>query len=418
MRTLTAHAAGVDIGAHAIVACVPDGEDQQSVRTFGPDTAALQTLADWLGDRGRQTVAMAATGVYWMPLFEALAARGLQCCLLSAQSIQRVPGRTSDGLDCPWIQTLHSDGVLSASFRPDADGVARRTLLRHRAQLLEPRAPHLLHLQKALLQRHIPWSHALREVPGTTGLRISRAIVAGERDPQPLAALRHDRCKQAAEEMALARTGTWRAAHLFVLGQVRALFDCSTVQLRVCDTQIDGAFSVLRRRFASALPGPALPESSPPPRRQPHSHRKHAPAGNPRAHILRITGVDRVAVPGMRDALAQTIFAEIGTDMHKWPEDKPCCSWLGLAPQNDLSGGQGLQSRTMKNRHRAAHACRMAAPSVLRSHWAFGAFSRRLKGRLGPAQALVATAHQIARTVYHMLKHRVPYHEMGAAEYH
>jgi transposase len=417
MRKITAHAAGVDIGAHEIVACVPDGEDQQIVRTFGTYTADLQTLADWLVDRGIQTVAMESTGVYWIPLFEELEARGLQCCLISAQSIKRVPGRKSDVLDCQWIQTLHSYGLLSASFRPDADFVALRTLLRHRAQLLEHRAPHILHMQKALLQMNIQLSQALSDVTGTTGLRIIRAIVAGERDPHTLAALRNYRCKKEAEEMALALTGTWRAEHLFVLGQALALFDFYTVQLSACDAQIEGAFSVIRPRFASALPGPSLPESSTPPRRKPHSHSKNAPAGNTRAHILRITGVDLVAVHGMSDSLAQTILAEIGTDMHKWPDDKHFCSWLGLAPKNDISGGKVLKSRTMKNRNRAAQAFRMAAQSVLRSHCAFGAFYRRLKGRLGPAQALVATAHKIARTVYHMLKHRVPYHDIGAAEY-
>jgi transposase len=352
-----------------------------------------------------------------MPLFEALEARGRQCCLISAASIKRVPGRKSDVLDCQWLQTLHSYGLLAASFRPAADCVALRTLLRHRAQLLEHRAPHILHMQKALLQMHIQLSHALSDVTGTTGRRIIRAIVAGERDPHTLAALRNYRCTKEAEEIALALTGTWRAEHLFVLGHALALFDFYTVQLSACDAQIEGAFSVIRPRFASALTAPSLPASPTPPRRKPHSHSQNAPEGNTRAHLLRITGVDLVAVHGMRDSLAQTILAQIGTDMRKWPDDKPCCSWLGLAPKNDSSGGKVLKSRTMKNRNRAAQAFRMAAQSVIRSHCALGAFYRRLKGRLGPAQALVATAHKIARTVYHMLKPRVPYHDIGAAAY-
>jgi transposase len=417
MRKVTSNAAGVDIGAHEIVACVPDGDDQQIVRTFGTYTADLQTLADWFVDRGIETVAMESTGVYWIPLFEELEARGLYCCLISAQSIKRVPGRKSDVLDCQWIQTLHSYGLLSASFRPDADFVALRTLLRHRAQLLEHRAPHVLHMQKALLQMNIQLSQALSDVTGTTGLRIIRAIVAGERAPHTLAALRNYRCKKEADEIALALTGTWREEHLFVLRQALALFDFYTVQISACDAQIEGAFSVIKPRFESALNTPVLPESPMPPRRKPHSHSKNAPEGNTRAHILRITGVDLVAVHGMSDSLAQTILAEIGTDMRKWPDDKHFCSWLGLAPKNDISGGKVLKSRTMKNRNRAAQAFRMAAQSVIRSHCAFGAFYRRLKGRLGPAQALVATAHKIARTVYHMLKHRVPYYDIGAAEY-
>jgi len=128
MRKITAQAAGVDIGAHAIVACVPDGEAQQIVRTFGTYTADLQTRAAWCVDRGIQTVAMQSTGVSWIPLCEALEARGFPCCLLSAPSIQRVPGRQSAVLDCQWLQTVHSSGFLSASCRPDADCVALRTL--------------------------------------------------------------------------------------------------------------------------------------------------------------------------------------------------------------------------------------------------------------------------------------------------
>jgi transposase len=417
MRQVNPHAAGVDIGAHAIVVCVPDGADQQIVRTFGTYTADRQTLADWLVDRGIQTVAMESTGVYGIPLFEELEARGLHCCLLSAQSIQRVPGRKSDVLDCQWMQTLHSYGFLFASFRPAADFVALRTLLRHRAQLLQHRAPHVLHMQQALLQMNMQLSHALSEVTGDTGQRLIRAIVAGERAPRPLAALRNSRCKKDADEIALALTGTWRAEHLFVLTQALALFGFSTAQLHECDAQIERTFAVITPRF-EPVPTRCAPAEAPrPPRRQPHAHSKNAPAGNARAHILRITGVALVAVHGISDSMAQTLLAEIGTAMSQWPTEKPFCAWRGLAPKKDISGGTVLKSRTMKNRHRAAQAFRMAAQAVIRSHCAFGAFYRRMQGRLGPAQALVATAHKIARTVYHMLKDRVPYHDIGATEY-
>jgi hypothetical protein len=228
--------------------------------------------------------------------------------------------------------------------------------------------------------------------------------------------LRNSRCKKDGDEIARALTGPWREEHLFVLTHALALFDFYTAQLRECDTQIEGAFSVMQPRFepASAEPGPAKLTTPP---RTPHSHSKNAPAGNTRAHILRITGVDLVAVPGISPSIAQTILSEIGTDMRKWPDEKHCCAWLGLAPKNALSGGKVLKSRTMKTRNRAVQAFRMAAQSVLRADCALGAFYRRLKGRLGPAQALVATAHKIARTVYHRLKERVPYDDIGTAEY-
>ena len=259
MRTVNPHAAGVDIGAHEIMACVPDGDDQQLVRAFGTYTADLESLADWFIDRGIQTVAMESTGVYWIPLFETLEARGIQGCLISAQAIKHVPGRKSDVLDCQWIQTLHSYGLLKASFRPDAELVALRTLLRHSAQLIEHRAPHVLHMQQALLQMNIQLSQALSDVTGTTGQQIIRAIVAGERDPQHLAALRNYRCKKDAHEIAMALTGTWREEHLFVLTQALALFDFYTAQLSVCDAQIERAFSVIKPRFELRPTSPSLP---------------------------------------------------------------------------------------------------------------------------------------------------------------
>jgi transposase len=416
MRQVNRHAAGVDIGAHEIMACVPDGDDQQLVRAFGTYTADLDALADWFVDRGIQTAAMESTGVYWIPLFETLEARGIQCCLISAQAIKHVPGRKSDVLDCQWIQTLHSYGLLKASFRPEADLVALRTLLRHRAQLIQHRAPHVLHMQKALLQMNIQLSQALSDVTGATGQRIIRAIVAGERDPRTLATLRNYRCQKDVDEMAQALTGTWREEHLLVLKQALALFDFYTIQLSECDAQIERTFSTIKPRFEPA-PEEPLPIKPTTPPRKPHAHSKNAPASNTRTHILRITGVDLVAIPGISTSIAQTILSEIGTDMSKWPDDKHFCSWLGLAPKNEISGGKVLKSRTMKTRNRAAQAFRMAAQSVLRADCALGAFYRRLKGRLGPAQALVATAHKMARTVYHMLQDRVPYHDIGATEY-
>jgi transposase len=223
-------------------------------------------------------------------------------------------------------------------------------------------------------------------------------MVAGERDPHTLAALRHDRCHKAVDEIALALTGTWRAEPLCVLQHALALCDFSTAQLSEGDAQIEHAFSVIQPRCEPA-PEALLPTGPPPPRRKPHAHSKNAPAGNTRAHLLRITGVDVVAVHGISTSIAQTMLSAIGTDMSKWPDDKHVCSWLGLAPKHAISGGKVLKSRTMKNRNRAAQAFRMAAQSVLRADCALGAFSRRLKGRLGPAQALVATAQKMARTV-------------------
>lgn len=398
------HAAGMDIGAHEIWVCIPGEGNTQIVRLFGTYTADLHAIGDWLQAHQIRTVAMESTGVYWIPIFEYLELLGFQCCLISSRSIKRVPGRKSDVEDCQWIQTLHSYGLLESSFRPETDVVALRTLLRHRAQLIQHRAPHIQHMQKAMLQMNIQLSQALSDVTGQTGQHIIRAIVAGERDPFKLAALRNYRCKKDEAEIAKALTGTWRDEHLFVLKQALELYDFYTAQIQTCDTEIERTYSIIRPDWPSALPDDL-------PKKRNHSHSKNAPknANDLRRHLFRIAGIDLTAVDGISVSIAQTILSEIGSDMSKWPTVKHFCSWLGLAPKNDITGGKVIRSRTTKTKNRAGQAFRLAASSVTRADCAFGAFYRRKKSQIGPAQAIVATAHMIARTVFFMLKNQVQY---------
>lgn len=405
-------AAGVDIGAQEIVVCVGEGGSKQWVKTFGTYTVDLKAIAKWLKEWGIENVAMESTGVYWIPLFEELEQQGFHCHLISSRSLRRVPGRKSDVLDCQWIQTLHSYGLLESSFRPETDLVALRTLLRHRAQLIEHRAPHILHMQKALLQMNIQLSQALSDVTGSTGLAIIRAIIAGERDPYKLATLRNYRCKKDEEEIAKALTGTWRREHIFILEQSLELYDFYTKQIEACDEEIEQMYQQTRPSDSDD-DLPELPE---------HKRRtsaKNAPANvkGIRRHLKRICGVDITAIHGISASLAQTIVLEIGTDMSKFPNEKHFCSWLGLAPKHEISGGKVLKNYTLKTHNRAGQAFRMAAGAVMRADCMFGAYYRRQKARLGPAQAVVATAHQIAKVVYRMLKYQVEYEPLSTQEY-
>lgn len=409
------NAAGVDIGAHEIMVCVPGPDHTQLVRSFGNYTADLYAIAEWLGERHVQTVAMESTGVYWIPLFEALETHKFDCLLISSRSLRRVPGRKSDVIDCQWIQTLHAYGLLTGSFRPEGDLVALRTLLRHRARLLEHRAPHILHMQKALLQMNLQLSQVLTDITGETGLRIIRTLVGGERDPSKLAAMRDHRCRKDENEIAKALTGTWRQEHLFVLAQSLALYDFYTAQIAACDSRIEQNYSAIRPDW----PYPANLERSGTEHFPPKRLAKNAPqAGDQlRTHLKRICGIDLVAVHGISIPLAQTILAEVGTDMSKFPNEKHFCSWLGLAPKNEISGGKILVSRTLKTKNRAGQAFRLAAVSVMRADCVFGVFYRRMKARLGPAQATVATAHLIAKVVYRMLKYQTEYQPLNVSEY-
>ncbi len=413
METLTClypNAAGLDIGSREIWASVPADRDSEPVRCFGTFTPDLQRLVDWLRTCRIDTVAMESTGVYWIPVFELLERRGLQASLVEPRQLKRVPGRKSDYLDCQWIQKLHSLGLLTASFRPDAEMRALRIYLRHRAELLERRAAHILHMQKALQQMNLQRHQVLTDVTGVTGLKIIRAIGAGERDPLKLARLRNPACKSSAETIAQALTGTWQAEHLFTLAQSLEFYDFYTQKVAECDKVIERQYAAMKPRWEGDVP-PDLPP------RKPDSNSKNQPSLRTRAELLRLTGVDLVAVHGISASLAQTLLSEIGTDMSKWPTDKHFASWLGLAPHNDISGGKILRSRTLPTDNRAGQAFRQAAASVTRSQCAFGAYYRRKKAHLGPMSALVATAHKIARTVYYMLKHRSQYCDIGSVAY-
>lgn len=417
MSKMRPNAAGLDIGAHEIVGCV-SGEDEetQEVQTFGTYTSDLKAIGDWFERKGISSVAMESTGVYWIPVFEYLESKGIECCLISAAALKKVPGRKTDVVDSQWIQTLHSYGLLNGSFRPEADLVALRTLLRHRAQLLEHRSPHILHMQKALLQMNLQLSQVLSAITGQTGLLIIRAIVSGERNPKQLAALRNWRCQKDEAEIAEALTGTWRQEHLFVLKQSLAMYDFYSEQLTECDQEIERTFSVIKPRWQATAEEEAAIMAAGGGKKD--NRGKNAPEEvRSRAHIKRITGVDLVAVPGISASLAQTILAEIGTDMSKFPDEKHFSSWLGLAPKNEISGGKTLKSGTLKTKNRAGQAFRMAARAQVRADTEFGAFYRRMKSRLGPAQAMVATAHKMARVVFHMLSKAEEYRPLGAAEY-
>ena len=268
------NAAGLDVGSREIWVAVPPDRTGETTRCFATFTPDLHRLADWLVECGVDTVAMESTGVYWIPLFEILEARGIEVCLVNARHVKRVPGRKSDVQDCHWLQQLHSLGLLSASFRPDAEICALRTVLRHRAQLIQHRSPHILQMQKALQQMNLQLHHVLSDITGLTGQQILRAIVAGERDPKVLAAFRQPGCKADEATMVKALTGNWADEHLFVLKQALELFDFFTAQLAACDAQVEHRFSTVKPRWDAPPDLPALPPNNPNTR----SKNKPAPA--------------------------------------------------------------------------------------------------------------------------------------------
>lgn len=406
------HAAGMDIGADEIVVAVPPDRDPQPVRVFHTFTLDLHALVAWLIACRVDTVALESTGVYWIPIYDLLEQHRIVPYLVNARHVKMVPGRKTDWNDSQWLQKLHALGLLRASFRPDAEITALRTLVRYRAELIQHRAPHILHLQKALQQMNIQLERVLSDIMGLTGQTILRAIVAGERDPVVLAKHRNPSCKSSTDTIAKALTGTWKDEQLFVLQQALVLYDVYTAQIAVCDAQIEQYLQAMESRTDDPqAPLPDLPPA------KADSRTKNAPPPATRAQYARIVGVDLVAVMGLSASGVQTILSEIGTDMSRFPTVKHFCAWLGLVPRNDISGGKVLRSRTQKVVNRATQAFRQAAQAVARSHSAIGAYYRAMRARKGPQQATVATAHKIARTFYHLLKYGEEYRAESAAAY-
>ena len=315
---------------------------------------------------------MEATGVYWIPIFELLEARGFQVLLVNARHVKNVPGRKSDVADCEWLRDLHSVGLLRGSFRPPDEIVALRTYLRHRQTLIETASAAIQRMQKALVQMNLQLALVVSDITGVTGLRIVRDIIAGRRDPAQLAQHRDPRCRATAADLVAALTGQFRADYLFVLQQQLELFDACQAQMARCDT----AIAEQLRTLTAARPAPvaALPPSR---QRRRTTPKNNDLAFDARPALFQLTGgVDLTQIDGIAPLAAVKLLAEIGTDMHRWPTEKHFTSWLTLAPKNKITGGRLVSSRTQPSANRAAAILRMAAMALGRTTTALGAFYR------------------------------------------
>jgi transposase len=409
LEQLNLNAAGIDVGSAEIYVAVGPERDEESVRSFGVFTPDLHKLAVWLKACRIDTVAMEATGIYWIALYEILEAAGFKVYLVNARHVKNVAGRKTDVLDCQWLQQLHTYGLLRASFRPDAALRTLRTLTRQRDMLIEYRSAHIQHMQKALRQMNVQLDVVLTDITGVTGQLIIRAIVAGDHDPKQLAHYRDPGCKQTQAEIEKALMGNYQAEHLFTLQQALSLYDTYGQKIAECEGELEKQYAKLQKGQEKTLP--PLP---PPTRRQKRSASKVD--FDLRSFLYNLVGVDLTAIDGFGVLTAQTILAEIGYNMSKWPTVKHFASWLGLSPHDDISGGKVLRHKTKAVNSTANLAFRQAAQSVGKTQSALGAFYRRIKAKHGAAKANVATAHKLARTVYYMIKNQTPYHDPGLPE--
>jgi transposase len=408
MPTVHPNAAGIDVGSTFHVVAVPDDRDGDTVRSFRSFSGDVHALADWLRDAGVDTVAMESTGVYWVPLFEILEARGLEVLLVNAREVKSVPGRKTDVNDAQWLQRLHQHGLLRASFRPREEIVPLRAYLRQRERLVEAAAAYVQRMQKALVQMNVQLHHVVTDITGVTGMKIVRAILDGERCGKRLAAHRDPRCKASEETIAAALEGNFRAEHVFSLRITLELYDFHQSKITECDAAIQTALSAL----ADAQDVPAKP--LPPVR---HAKGRNEPSFDVRGMLFAFLGLDLSQVHGLGPYTVLRLVGECGDDMTRWPSAKHFASWLGLAPGNKISGGKVLSARSRRTGSRSAALLRLAAVNVGRTKTALGAFYRRLAARCGKAKAVTATARKLAVLFYNALRFGMEYVDPGMDYY-
>lgn len=410
LAAVNLHAAGIDVGADSHYVAVPPSDDSSPGRGVGACTVDLEALADWLATCDITPVALEATGVYWIPLFELLETRGCEVVLVDPQQVRKIKGRPkSDVHDCQWLQRLHTFGRLAGAFRPTDQVCVLRSDVRQRGMLWPYASQHIQHRQQALTPMHLKRQQVVSDITGMTGMAMIRAILGGERDPMQWAKLRHYRCQHDEAAIAKALHGQWREEHLCALAQAVALDDVYHQQIAACDRQIEAPLRTLAEPHENQ-PQPA-PRARPPPRK------RNQPGCAVRGALQRMTGVDLTAIAGIDDTTAVILVSDIGFAMRRWPTVKHFASWLGLCPHQRVSGGKVLSRRTKVCANRAATALRLAASCLHHSQSALGAFFRRLKARLGTPKAMTATAHKLARLVYTMVKHGTAYVAQGMAAY-
>jgi transposase len=399
-------AAGIDLGSREHWVAVPADRDRQPVRAFGTFTQDLQALVAWLKACRITSVAMEATGVYWIPTFQLLEQAGFQVLLVNARQLKNVSGRKSDVLDCQWIQRLHAYGLLGGSFRPADAYCVLRGYLRYRDELVAARSTQTQHMQKALSQMNVQLHHVLSDVNGQSGMAIIAAILKGERNPLQLAALADRRVKAKMETIAKALVGDYRREHLFQLQCAFELYQTYQQKIDACDKELARELENLPDRVdLQVQPLPARPR------------KKSAGSEAMRLTLYRKLGADVTAIESVGALVGLTFLTEVGPDLSAFKTEKHFTSWLGLCPDNRISGGKVLSSRTRRVVNRLSDALRLAATTLERSQTALGAYYRRMKAKLGAAEGITATAHKLARILYRLVKHGENYVQQGLQDY-
>jgi transposase len=350
-----------------------NGAVTREVRTFRTTTKDLLVLSEWLASQGCTHVAMEATGVYWKPVWHILSDGDVTLVLANAAHVKNVPGRKTDVNDATWLADLLAHGLIRGSFVPDAQTQELRGLLRTRKQFVRERSSHVQRLQKTLEDANIKLDGVISDIVGLSGRRMIEALIAGESDPEALAALAHRRIKAAPAALREALRGRVTDHHRFLL----------QLHLQHIDA-LDAALSAIDREVGI------------------HVEPFHM-------EVLLLT-----TIPGVNDLSAYVIRAEIGGDMSRFPSAGHLISWSGFCPRNDESAGKRRSNRMRKGAPWLKTTLIQCAWAATRKNGSYlQAQFHRLRARRGAKKAIGAVAASILTAAYHMLKHGTLYHDLG-----
>jgi transposase len=398
-------AAGIDVGSENMYVSVAGG----SPKVFGTFTSQLHALRDYLLQEGVDTVALEATGVYWISLYEVLEAAGIKVLVVNGKHVRNVPGRKTDMADCQWLATLHAHGLLRSGFIPKADIRRLQDYLRLRADHVSMASSHVQHMQKALERMNIKFHHVISSLTGLSGLNVIQAILNGERDPKVLLSLcvqqiRTHKSQQVVESL----RGTWSPQHLFALRQAFEMWQCYQERIKECDETLQ---EVLQEMSAN----------SPQPPQEPPATKRPGPK-TPQIEglhnlLMRIcAGKDPTVLPAITDYSLMELIGEVGTDLTCWKTEKHFTAWLGLAPGSKQSGKR--RGNFARTRNRAGRIFCLIARSLSRSvNMALGGFYRRLRARRGGLVANKALARKLATFFWRVMVHGFSFVEKGLKDY-
>lgn len=411
MEALLDRCAGLDVHKASVMACIKrldkKGRSRKEVKQFGTTTPDILELSDWMAKAGVTHVAMESTGVYWKPIWNLLESR-FELVLCNAQHIKRVPGRKTDVADCEWIAQLLQHGLLEASFVPQRPMRELRDLTRHRAQLVGERTRVMQRVDKVLQDANIKLSSVASKTLGASGRAMLEAMLESQPSAEELAEMARGRLRQKMPELRKALAGNLRDHHRFMLQMLLGHLLHLEGQIESLSGRIE---QVMKPTAEAASPPVEPPPAGPEPTRD--GPTSEAQPLEPMSMEAAVELLD--TVPGIDKRMAQNIVAEIGTEMKRFPTSAHLASWAGLSPGNNESAGKTKSSKRRKGNRWLPRALSQAAWAAARVRDGyFSAQFRRLASRRGKQRAIVAVAHSILVTIYHMLKTHRPYQDLGA----